>query len=292
MSIIFRCSLSVLLVLVLTLTSSAQDPSTLPYYDVTWSKPYEPFRVAGNLYYVGTHDLACYLVATPEGHMLINSGLAESTPLIQKNVEALGYKFNDIKILLTTHAHYDHVGAFAEIKKMTHAKMMVHEADASVLADGGSSDFALGGKGQTFAPLTADKLLKDGDTVSIGNTKLVVLHHPGHTKGANSFLIDVKDDNRSWKVLIANMPTILRETHILGMPAYPNVAKDYQYTLDALKKLQFDLWVTSHANQFSLHDKHKPGDPYRPEVFSNRKAYDTAIDGFRQEYERRVKSGR
>lgn len=292
MSIIFRCSLAFSLVLSLALASSAQDPSTLPYYDVTWSKPYEPFRVAGNLYYVGTHDLACYLVATPEGHILINSGLAESGPLIRKSVEALGYNFNDIKILLTTHAHYDHVGALAEIKKMTNAKMMVHEADASVLADGGSSDFALGGKGGAFAPVTADKLLKDGDTVSIGKTKLVVLHHPGHTKGATSFLVDVTDDKRTWKVLIVNMPTILRETHILGMPAYPNVAKDYQYTLEALQKLQFDLWVASHADQFSMHRKHKPGDPYQPEVFSDRNAYDAAVSGFQREYDRRVKRGR
>lgn len=291
MSIFFRCSLTLSFLLSITFVSSAQDHSALPYYDVTWSTPYEPFRIAGNLYYVGTHDLACYLITTPEGHILINSGLQESAPLIRKSVEALGFRFNDIKILLTTHAHYDHVAALAEIKKMTNAKMMVHEADAAVLADGGNSDFALGNKG-AFPPVTVDKVLKDGDTVQIGKTKLLVLHHPGHTKGATSFLVEVKDEKRSWKVLIANMPTILRETRISGMPSYPNVSKDYQHTLESLKKVQFDLWLTSHANQFSMHTKHKPGDPYNPEVFSDRKAYDAAVNGFQLEYDRRMKNGR
>jgi metallo-beta-lactamase class B len=140
--------------------------------------------------------------------------------------------------------------------------MMVNEADAQVLADGGSSDFIFGGKGSMFAPVKADRLLHDGDTVQLGGTKLLVLHHPGHTKGSTSFMLDAKDEKRSWKVLIVNIPSILSETRISGMPAYPNVGKDYDYTLKSLKKLQFDLWVASHASQFGLHDKRKEGDAY------------------------------
>ncbi|MEO7989969.1 MAG: subclass B3 metallo-beta-lactamase [Chryseolinea sp.] len=289
---VFRCSIIVSLFLSFAFVSFGQNPSPLPYYDSSWSKPYEPFRIAGNLYYVGTYDLACYLIATPKGNVLINSGLAESVPLIRKNVEALGFKFSDIKILLTTQAHYDHVAGLAEIKKLTGAKMMVHEGDEQVLADGGNSDFVFGGKGITFAPIKADRLLHDGDTIQIGETKLLVLHHPGHTKGSTSFLIDVKDEKRSWKVLIVNMPTILSQTRISGMPAYPNVGKDYQYTLQSLKKLQFDLWVSSHASQFGLHDKHKPGDPYRPEVFGDRTAYEASVNGLQLEYNKRLKSDR
>ncbi len=289
---VFRCSFTVSLLLSFAFVSFGQNPITLPYYDSSWSKPYEPFRIAGNLYYVGTYDLACYLITTPKGNVLINTGLAESVPLIRKNVEALGFKFSDVKILLTTQAHYDHVAGMAEIKKITGAKMMVHEGDAQVLADGGNSDFIFGGKGLTFAPIKADRLLHDGDTIQIGRTKLLVLHHPGHTKGSTSFLIDVKDEKRSWKVLIVNMPTILSQTRISGMPAYPNVGKDYQYTLESLKKLQFDLWVSSHASQFDLHDKHKPGDPYRPEVFGDRTAYEASVNGLQLEYNKRLKSDR
>jgi metallo-beta-lactamase class B len=290
MSKFFHVPVILVLLLLSALVSPAQNLTPLPYYDSTWSKPYEPFRIAGNLYYVGTHDLACYLITTPEGNVLINSGLAESAQLIRKNVEALGFKFADIRILLTTQAHYDHVAGLAEIKELTGARMMVHEADAQVLADGGSSDFIFGGRGSTFAPVRADRLLHDGDTVAIGGTKLLVLHHPGHTKGATSFLVDVKDDKRSWKVLIVNIPTILSQTRISGMPSYPNVGKDYQYTLKALKKLQFDLWVASHAGQFGLHDKRKPGDPYRPEVFNDRAAYEASVNSVKLEYDKRLKS--
>lgn len=289
---LFRCSIALTLLLFSALVSSAQDLAPLPFNDPEWSKPYEPFRIAGNLYYVGTYDLACYLIATPEGHVLINTGLAESAQMIRKSVEALGFKFTDIKTLLTTQAHYDHVAGLAEIKKVTGAKMMVHEADAQVLGDGGSSDFIFGGKGSTFAAVKADRLLHDGDTVKIGATKLLVLHHPGHTKGSTSFLVDVKDESRTWKVLIANIPSILSQTRIYGMPAYPNVGKDYQYTLQAMKKLQFDLWVASHASQFGMHDKRKPGDPYRPEIFNDRPAYEASLNSVQLDYDKRLKSER
>ncbi len=286
----FSCSITLSLLLLFTVASFGQNTSKLPYYDSTWSKPYEPFRIAGNLYYVGTYDLACYLIATPHGHVLINSGLAESVPLIRKSVETLGFKFTDIKILLTTQAHYDHVAGLAEIKMMTGAQLMVHEGDAQVLADGGASDFALKGKDIMFEPIKAERLLHDGDTIQMGETKLLALHHPGHTKGATSFLVDVKDEERSWKVLIVNMPSILTQTRLSGMPAYPNVGKDYAYTLKSLSKLQFDLWVSSHAGQFNMHDKRKPGDPYRPEVFEDRAGYEATVNSLQQEYNRRLNS--
>jgi len=286
----FRNSLLVVLLLTFSLISSGQNSSQL-YYDSAWSKSYEPFRIAGNLYYVGTYDLACYLIATPKGNILINTGLAESVPMIQKNVESLGFKFSDIKILLNTQAHYDHAAGLAQIKQMTGATLMVQEGDVQVLSDGGSSDFVFGGNGKTFEPVKVDKVLHDGETIQLDDTKLVVLHHPGHTKGATSFLVDVKDEKRSWKVLIVNMPSILSQTRISGMPAYPNVGKDYLYTLESLKKLQFDLWVSSHASQFGLHDKRKPGDPYRPEIFADRPGYEASVNSLRLEYDRRVKSG-
>lgn len=257
----------------------------------SWSQPYEPFRIAGNLYYVGTYDLACYLITTPEGNILINTGLEGSVAMIRSNVEALGFDFFNIKILLNTQAHFDHVGGMAEIKKLTGAQMMIHENDAQVLADGGKSDFAMGGnKGTTFAPVKADRLLHDGDTVRLGDMKIVALHHPGHTKGSTSFLFDAKDKDCSWRVLIANIPTILLQTQLRGMPNYPEVGKDYKYTFEAMKKVQFDLWVASHASQFGLHEMRKPGDAYNPIIFSNRSQYDAAINTQKQAYLDRLKT--
>jgi len=235
--------------------SFAQKFATPPVMSADWSKDYKPFRIVGNLYYVGTYDLACYLITTPEGNILINTGLAESAPMIRSHVEALGFKFSDIKILLATHAHYDHVGAMADIKMMTGAKMMINENDAPVLADGGKSDYAFGANGSTFEGLKPDRLLHEHDTVKLGGMNIIVLHHPGHTKGACSFLFDVKDNDKTYRVLIANLPSVLDQTNLSGMPTYPNVAKDYAYTFDALKSLQFDIWLASHAGQFDMHKK-------------------------------------
>jgi len=264
--------------------SAAQKPNPAPVSPKDWSKDYKPFRICGNLYYVGTYDLACYLITTPQGHILINTGLPGSVNMIRTHVQALGFKFSDIKILLATHAHFDHVGGMAEIKKITGAKMMIEEKDAQALADGGNSDYVLGGKGSMFQPVQADVLLHDKDTVKWGGMQIVVLHHPGHTEGACSFLFDVKDEQRSWRVLIANMPTILEETKLSGMPAYPDVAKDYAYTLVAMKKLKFDIWLSSHASQFGLHKKHRPGDSYNPGAFSDQQGYDLMIGGLQKEY--------
>lgn len=165
--------------------------------------------------------------------------------------------------------------------------MMVHEGDAQVLRDGGKSDFLFSGS-HTFAPVSVDRILHDRDTIILGKTKLIALHHPGHTKGSTSFMIDVTDEKRSWKVLIVNIPTILPQTRLSGMASYPNVGKDYAYTLGTMKKLQFDLWVASHASQFRLHEKRKPGDGYHPEVFSARPGYESSINSIKKEYDKRL----
>ena len=269
-------------------TVSAQKV-TEPKTTEEWSRQYEPFRIAGNLYYVGTYDLGCYLITTTRGNILINTGLAASAPQIKHNVEKLGLKFNDIKILLITHAHYDHVGALAEIKKMTGAQLMVNENDASVLADGGMSDYALGIYGRSFAPVKADRLLHDRDTISLGDMHLVMLHHPGHTKGACSYLFDVKDDKRSYRVLIANMPSIIIDKKFSEETTYPNIASDYAYTLSHMKKLSFDIWVASHASQFNLHAKHHPGDAYNPDAFEDRKGYDEELNDLQKQYDQKMK---
>ncbi|WP_426672194.1 subclass B3 metallo-beta-lactamase [Mucilaginibacter sp. McL0603] len=271
-----------------SLYSIAQKPSPSSGRPGDWSKPYKPFRIAGNLYYVGTDELACFLITTPQGHILINTGAPGSAPLIYSSIAALGFKFSDIKILLTTHAHLDHVGSMAEIKKITGAKVMIEANDAPVLADGGNSDYEFGGKGNLFEPIKADSLLHDHDTIKFGGMQIIMLHHPGHTKGACSFLFDVKDGHRSYRVLIANMPTVLDEAKLPSMPTYPDVGKDYAYTLNAMKEVQFDIWVAAHASQFGLHEKHKPGDAYNPKAFSDRKGYDLMIDDLKKDYLRRL----
>ncbi|HMJ71140.1 MAG TPA: subclass B3 metallo-beta-lactamase [Cyclobacteriaceae bacterium] len=255
-----------------------------PQGPADWTKPYPPFRIVGNVYYVGTYDLACYLVTTPQGNILINTGLASSAATIKSNVEALGFRMNDIKILLTTQAHHDHVGAMSAIKKMTGAKLMVNEKDASVLADGGKSDYAFGGNNSAFEPMKSDRLLHDGDTIRLADTQLVMLDHPGHTKGSSSYMLTIE----SYRVLIVNMPTIVISKKFSEIQTYPGIAKDYARTLSALKELKFDIWLSSHAAQFSMHSKHKPGDKYDPTVFIDQKGYDKAVKNLQSAFDKKL----
>ncbi|MGF7077366.1 subclass B3 metallo-beta-lactamase [Mucilaginibacter sp. 3215] len=253
-----------------------------------WTRSFPPFQIAGNLYYVGTADLACYLITTSGGNILINTGLASSEQQITANIKTLGFRISDTKILLTTQAHFDHMGAMAAIKKITKAKMMVDEGDAAVAADGGLSDYDLKGDVRTFRPVKADRILHNGDSIKLGNMKLTILHHPGHTKGSCSYLFDAKDNKRNYRVLIANMPTIVTDKKFSDIPSYPNIAKDYAYTLKAMKDLKFDIWVASHGSQFDLLSKHKPGSAYNPMVFADKKNYYDEINELQAEYDKKI----
>ena len=261
------------------IVQNAPTHTPLPRLSIqpSWVRDYPPFRIAANLYYVGSEELACYLITTPDGDVLVNTGVAGSDTMIRRHVEALGFHLSDIKILLTNQAHFDHVGGMAEIKNRTKARFMVDKGDAEVVADGGNSDFIFGGKGPLFEPIKADRLLQDLDTVRLGSMEILVLHHPGHTKGSCSFLFTVRDETREYRVLIANIPTILDETSFPTMPTYPGVMKDYAYTLDTMPRLQFDLWFAAHAGQFGLLKKHHPGDPYNPMAFADRPGFDAAL---------------
>jgi metallo-beta-lactamase class B len=277
------------LTVLLTTTATAQKINEPKPWSDDWAKAYPPFRIAGNLYYVGTYDLACYLIVTSKGNILINTGLAASAEQIEDNIKTLGFKFSDIKILLTTQAHFDHMGAMAFIKKKTGAQFMVDEGDAEVSEDGGSTDYALGGHGSYYAPVIPDRLLHDGDTIKLGNMQVVLLHHPGHTKGSCSYLFTVKDDKRSYKILIANMPTIVTDKPFKAITDYPGIAKDYAYTFNAMKNLSFDIWLASHASQFDLHKKHKSGDAYDPAAFFDRAGYDAELNDLQKEFEEKLR---
>ncbi len=275
-------------ILSISITTNAQKINE-PRTTAEWTATYQPFRIVGNLYYVGTYDLACYLITTTKGNILINTGLAASESQIKNNIETLGFKVSDTKILLTTQAHYDHMGAMATIKESTGAKLMVDEKDADVVASGGNSDYELGHYGTSFKPVKPDRLLHDGDTIRLGDMQLILLHHPGHTKGSCSFLFTLKDVQRSYKVLIANMPTIVTDKKFTEITAYPGIANDYAYSFQAMKNIKFDLWLASHASQFKLHDKHKTGDAYNPAAFIDKAGFDTALSDLQKKYDEKVK---
>ena len=231
-----------------------------------WPKPFPGHRVIGNLYAVGTYDLACFLITSDEGHILINTGLAESAPLIRDNVESLGFRLEDVRILLTMQAHYDHAAAFAEIKKATGAELWATAADAPLLEDGGASDPHFQGE-YTFAPVSVDRILRDGQVIALGATRLTVVAMPGHTPGSVGYTMTVTENGRDYRVAIANMGSMNPGLRLLKDPTYPGIAGDFAETFRRQKAMEVDVWVAAHASQYGLHDKYRPGDAYRPDTF-------------------------
>jgi metallo-beta-lactamase class B len=181
------------------------------------------------------------------------------------------------------------VGALAQIKKETGAKLLVNRPDEDALKTGGRTDYEMGKYGETFEPVFPDKLLKDRSVIKLGGTRLTLLSHPGHTKGSSSYLVELTDASEKYKVLIANMPSIIIDGKFSDVKAYPNIQKDYEYTLNSMKNLDFDLWVASHAGQFDLHELRQPNDPHSPAIFGNKKAFFEALSYLEKAYQAKVK---
>ncbi len=239
-----------------------------------WTRPYAPFRIVGNIYWVGSYDLSTYLITTPAGNILVNTGVGDTAQQIAKNVEQLGFKLSDTKILTATHGHYDHVAGLAELKKMTGARMLIADQDRSLLESGGKTDFAFGNSpGAQFPPLQVDGTFKDGDTIALGGTTLTVHRHAGHTRGATSFTTTVVENGKTYRVGIVNMGSINPGVRMIDRPSYPGIADDYAKTFLAQKDLRLDIFLASHASQFRMHEKHAPGDAYNPERFVDPKGY-------------------
>jgi metallo-beta-lactamase class B len=239
-----------------------------------WTRSFPPFRIIGNVYWVGSYDLSTYLITTPAGHILVNTGIGDTAAQIQKSVEQLGFKLADTKILTATHGHYDHVAGMAALKRMTGARVMVAAPDRPLFETGGKADFIFGNSpGAQFEPVKVDATFRDGEPISLGGTTLVPHLHAGHTRGATSFTIDVAEGGKTYRVIIANMGSINPGVKVSGMPTYPGITGDYARTFVAQKDLKIDVFLASHASQFRLHEKYKPGDPYSPDRFVDPQGY-------------------
>ena len=231
-----------------------------------WARPFPGHRVVGNLYAVGTYDLGVFLVTSEDGHILINTGLETSVGLIRANIESLGFRMEDIRILLTQQAHWDHTAALAEIKELTGAEMWATAGDAPILEDGGFSDPHFGGR-VSFRPVAVDRILADGEVIELGETRLTLVESPGHTTGSASYTMSVPEDGRDYRVVIANMGTINPGKRLVVDPTYPGVAEDFAKTFRRQKAMAIDIWVAAHGSQYGLHRKYQPGQAYSPETF-------------------------
>ena len=224
---------------------------------VEWTTPFPPFRIAGNLYYVGSQDLASYLIATPRGLILINSSFEASVPLIRKSVESLGFRFSDIKILLISHAHSDHCAGSAQIIHLTGAKYYVMDGDVSVVESGGRTDFQYGAQeSQRYPPAHVDRVLHDGDTAQLGGTVLTAHLTPGHTRGTTTWTLDEPEGSRFLHVVIVGSPNVNPGYKLVGNKAYAQIAQDYKRGFAVLKKLPCDVFLGAHGSYFDLVGKY------------------------------------
>ncbi len=255
------------------LTAAAPDKSE-------WHTAFPGFRIAGNLYYVGTADLAVYLIATPKGNILINTDFPFDLPMIRSSIEQLGFKYRDTKIILISHAHRDHDGAVAEVRKETHGKLMVMDADVHEVQQPRPS-----GPGGTV-----DRVLHDGDTVSLGGSVLTAHLTPGHTPGCTTWTMQVPSEGRLLDAVIIGSPNVNQGYILVGNKEYPRIAEDYVKCFQVLKSLHADLYLGAHGAYFGLRRKYqqlKAGgpnpfiDPAGYQRFVANKEYD-----FRQEWER------
>jgi metallo-beta-lactamase class B len=221
-----------------------------------WTEPFPPFRIAGNLYYVGSKGLANYLITTPQGHILINSDLEASVPLIRGSVEKLGFKFSDIRILLISHAHWDHDAGSAAIKELTGAKYMVMDADVSVVESGGKTDFQYGNQpASLYPPAKVDRVLHDGEEVKLGGQTLVAHLTPGHTKGCTTWTMKVEEGGKTYDVVIVGSPNVNAGYKLVMNTSYPEIASDYERTFRVLKSLPVDIFLGAHGDYFDLQTK-------------------------------------
>ena len=241
---------NILIATLLATSSALAQPSP------DWTEPFPPFRIAGNLYYVGSKGLASYLVTTPKGNILINSDLEANVPMIAASIEKLGFHFKDTKVLLVSHAHWDHVAGSAKIKELTGASYMVMDSDVSVIESGGKTDFQYGDGPDLYRPTKVDRVLHDGDEVSLGGTTLVAHLTPGHTKGCTTWTMRVTDGGKTYNVVIVGSPNVNPGYKLVHNEKYPQIAEDYERQWRVLKSLPCDIFLGAHGGYFGLDEKY------------------------------------
>jgi metallo-beta-lactamase class B len=246
-----------ILLMLLCAGVGAQAAQPAPTTGTHYLAPFAAHHVIGNLYFVGSKGLGIYLVATPQGNILINAGLEDSVPMIQQSVEKLGFRFGDIKILLISHAHFDHDAGAARIKRLTGAQYMVMDADVPVVESGGQKDFFYSNTaGMLYPAAKVDRVLHDGDTVSLGDTVLTAHLTPGHTKGCTTWTMKVREGIASYDVVIVGSPNVNEGYKLVNNAAYPQIASDYERTFAVLRSLHCDVFLGAHGSYYEMESKY------------------------------------
>ncbi len=223
-------------------------------YTPAWNRSIAPYRIASNLYYVGTNYLASFLLVTPKGDILINPDYEESVPLIRDSVEKLGFHFSDIKIILISHAHDDHAAGCALAKELAKAKLMVMDADVDEIQSGGANDFEYH---QHWTPVKVDRVLHDGDKVQLGGFTLTANLTPGHTKGCTTWTTELNEGGHLYRVVIVGSANVNPGYRLVRNKQYPQIAADYEKTFRVLRSLPCDIFLGAHGEYYNMDAKLK-----------------------------------
>lgn len=252
----------------------------------SWNQPIEPFRIAGNVYYVGASDITSYLITTPKGHIVIDGGFVETAPMIVANIRKLGFRVEDVKILLSSHAHYDHAGGLAELKRITGATFYASAGDLPQLARGGLDDPQFGNR-FPFPPVYADRIVRHGQKISLGGTTLTAHITPGHTRGCTTWTTK----SGGLDVVFVGSPSVPSSYRLVGNPAYPDAVSDYRRQFEILRSLPVDIFLASHGNFFDLEKKRAALGDGKANPFVDREGYHRFVTAAERGFEERVRNG-
>jgi len=255
---IFTATLCVFVTLASAMAASTESSAVPGFTNLalnkifqSWNQPFKPLRIVGNIYYVGASGVSSYLITSADGHVLIDTGFEQTVPLIRDSVKKLGFRLEDIKFILASHAHVDHTGGHALVKELTGARIVMSEADAALLASGGKADFL--DEIMPYRPAKADQIVRDGQQIKLGKIVLTAHLTPGHTKGCTTWTTAAEEKGQNYNVLFFGSTTVL--TKLVNNPKYPDIARDYAATFRKLKTLPCDIFLAPHASFFGLEDK-------------------------------------
>jgi metallo-beta-lactamase class B len=258
-----------------------------------WKRPTPPVKVVGPIHYAGTYGLAVYLIATPAGHILIDGGVPGSGPDIVRSIEALGFKPADVKILLTTQAHFDHVGTLAHMKQATGGRIVVMKGDEGLIASGGKTDYLFGSQANFHFPaVKADDVITDGHVVTLGGVSLTARHTPGHTPGTTTWTMTVEDGGRTYRVAFAGSTFVNPGTRLVKNPSYPGIEADYRRSFALLESLPVDMYLAAHAQAYDFHAKRERAKSEGPRAYVDPEALRKAVAASKAAFEKLVAAER
>lgn len=271
------------------LTTGAQAQTVKDFLAATmakWTAPFEPFQMIGNIYYVGTDGIAVYIIKTSDGLILVDTGVPQSTGMIKDHIAKLGFKESDIKLILNTHAHFDHTGGFAEIKKDTGAQLVSGERDKPLL-EGGFYPGDEQNKDIGFPPVKVDRTVKDGDKVTLGETTLAAYATPGHSPGCTSWSMSVKDGDANRNVLFFCSGTVALN-RLVGQPTHPGIVDDYRATYAKVKAMKVDIFLGPHPEVYGMQAKRAAMKDGTPNPFVKPGENVAYVSGLEQDFDKQL----